>query len=187
MMLMILYQPEWLTSEILDLMKERDKCKINGKMDEYRNIRNKISTMIVKAKKEMYRNKLEEGQNDPRTIWKIFRQFGACSKMRSAEDALGIQVDEHVITNEQIIADHFNKFFINVTSKLKQQLKPSNFEKLNSYIISKVTDCVSFDIPLINCSFVTSFLSSMDGTKSTGLDCIGPRLLKMSLVFCHPE
>ena len=28
------HQPEWLTSEILDLMKERDKCKINGKIDE---------------------------------------------------------------------------------------------------------------------------------------------------------
>ena len=97
-------------------MKERDKCKINGKLDEYRNIRYKISTMIDKAKKQMYQNKLEEGQNDPRTIWKIFRQFGACSKMGSAEDVLGIKVDEHVITNEQVNADHFNKFFINVAS-----------------------------------------------------------------------
>ena len=46
---------------------------------------------------------------------------------------------------------------------------------LGHYII----DDVSFNIPLINCSFVTSFLSSMDGTKSTGLDCIAPRLLKI--------
>ena len=48
------HQPEWLTSEILDLMKERDKCKINGKLDEYRILRNKISKMIDKAKKEMF-------------------------------------------------------------------------------------------------------------------------------------
>ena len=74
------HQPEWLTSEILDLMKERDKCKINGKIDEYRILRNKISKMIDKAKKEMYQNKLEEGQDDPRTILKIFKQFGACKK-----------------------------------------------------------------------------------------------------------
>ena len=57
-------------------MKERDKCKVNAKID--RILRNKISKVIDKAKKEMHRNKLEEGQNDPRTIWKIFKQFGAC-------------------------------------------------------------------------------------------------------------
>ena len=55
------HQPEWLISEILDLLKERDKCKITGKIDEYRILRNKISKMIDKAKKEMYQNKLEEG------------------------------------------------------------------------------------------------------------------------------
>ena len=28
----------------------------------------------------MYRNKLEEGQDGPRTILKILKQFGACKK-----------------------------------------------------------------------------------------------------------
>lgn len=36
-----------------------------------------------------------------------------------------------------------------------------------------------FNIPQINCSFVTNYLSNLDATKSTGLDCIGPRLLKI--------
>ena len=65
-----------------------------------------------------------------------------------------------------MIADHFNEFFINIASNLKQPLKPSHFEKLSNFINSKLTDDVSFDIPLINCTFVTPFLSSMDGTKS---------------------
>ena len=29
----------------------------------------------------MYQSKLAEGKDDPRTIWKIFQQFGACRKM----------------------------------------------------------------------------------------------------------
>ena len=108
------HQPEWLTSEILDCMKERDKFKINGKMDEYRTLRNKISSMIANAKNEMYQNKLEEGQNDPRTIWKIFRQFGACNKKGPTESYLGIKVNENFVTNEQVVADLFNEFFVNV-------------------------------------------------------------------------
>ena len=64
-----------------------------------------------------------------------------------------------------MISDHFNEFFVNVASTVKQLLKPSNFEKkLNNFINSKLTDDVSFDIPLINCSSVTSLLSFMDGT-----------------------
>ena len=182
------HQPEWLTPEILDLMKERDKYKINGKMDEYRIVRNKITTMINKAKNEMYQNKLGEGQSDQKTIWKIFKQFGACSKRGSAENiSVDIKVDEHVITNEQVIADHFNEFFINVAANLKQPLKPSNFEKLKNYINSQVSDDVSFEIPLIMFSFVNSFLSSLDGTKSTGLDCIGPRLLKLAQNVLSPS
>ena len=59
--------------EILDLMKGRNKCKINGKMDEYRNIRNTISTMIDKAKKEMYRNKLKK---DKMTLERFGKYFG---------------------------------------------------------------------------------------------------------------
>ena len=44
--------------------------------------------MIAKVKKECIENKLEEGQDEPCTIWKIFQQFGACPKMESTENAL---------------------------------------------------------------------------------------------------
>ena len=70
------YQRDWLTPEILDCIKERDKCKVNGKMDEYRYLRNRVSTMIDTAKKDAYQTKLEEGKDDPRSIWKLFKQFG---------------------------------------------------------------------------------------------------------------
>ena len=62
------YQPEWLTTESFECMKERERCKINGKTEEYRSLRNKVSTLIDKAKRETYQNIIEDGKNDPRTI-----------------------------------------------------------------------------------------------------------------------
>ena len=50
-------------------------------------------------------------------------------KIESTENAFGIKINEQVITNEQMIADHFNEFFINIASNLKQPLKPSQFKK----------------------------------------------------------
>ena len=42
------HQPDWLTPPILDCKKELNKCKLNGKLDEFRLLRNKVSTMIEK-------------------------------------------------------------------------------------------------------------------------------------------
>ena len=36
--------------------------------------------MIDTAKKEAYQTKLEEGKDDPWSIWKLFKQFGMHKK-----------------------------------------------------------------------------------------------------------
>ena len=51
-------QPDWLTSDILDKMKERDKLKRQGKEDEYKIIRNNVPTLIQESKTETYKSKL---------------------------------------------------------------------------------------------------------------------------------
>ena len=71
--------------------------------------------------------------------------------MESTKNALGIEVDEHIITNDQVIISS-----LYMASKLKQSLKPSNFENINNFVNSKKTDGI-FDIPQIEYSFVTFF------------------------------
>lgn len=170
------YQPEWLTPEILDCMKQRNKYKINGKMDEYKYTRNKVSSMIDEAKNEVYKNKIEEGKDDPRSIWKIFRQFGTSNKTNEKDD-INIIADDNIISNDQDIANIFNEFFVNIAANLREPLKHSDFAELKHHIGSKLNRDICFDIPLTSCSFVCKYLSTLDVSKATGLDCIGPRLL----------
>ena len=47
-------QPDWLTSEILDIMNERDKCKKNGNLELYKTLRNRVSFLIRKSKQATY-------------------------------------------------------------------------------------------------------------------------------------
>ena len=56
------YQPDWLNPEILDCIKERDKCKLSVKIDEYRILRNKVSTMIKRLKRKHIKQKLRKGK-----------------------------------------------------------------------------------------------------------------------------
>ena len=61
-------QPDWLTSDILDKMKERDKLKMQGTEDEYTIMRNNITTLIQASKTETYKSKIEAGKDNPKWI-----------------------------------------------------------------------------------------------------------------------
>ena len=52
----------------MDCMKERNKCKLNDNIEEYKYLRNKVSRLIEVAKQETYQSKIEEGKSDPRSI-----------------------------------------------------------------------------------------------------------------------
>ena len=181
------YQSEWLSSEILDCMKQRNKYKLNGNISEYKQMRNKVTDLTDIAKKKTYQTKIEEGKSDPRTIWKLFKEFGLKGKGNDNENNFAIKCEDNIITAESDLAILFNNYFVNVASKLQEPIINSEFEYLNTFVESKVPNDVEFKIPLTNAAFVNTFLSNLNISKSTGLDNIGPKILKLSANIIAPS
>ena len=173
-------QPDWLTSEILDSMRERDKCKKSGNLELYKTLRNKISSLIKESKEATYKSKIDAGKNDPKSIWKIFKEFGASSKKNNNDKILGLNIDNEIVTDESVLAETFNDYFVNIASELKEPMTKPDFAKLREFVSMKIPENVTFDLPDVDENFVFKFLSTLDVSKSTGLDGIGPRLLKLS-------
>ena len=171
------HQPEWLSPEIIDSIKERNKYKINGNRNSYIFFRNKVSSMIRTAKSKM--TKIEKGKDDPRTIWKIFKEYGASHKTATNEIINGLMENDQLISDDKEMANVFNKYFVNVAAQLKGPTEKSDFKHITEFVNSKVPSNTSFSIPAINSSFVRKFLKSLDVSKATGLDCIGPEILKI--------
>ena len=96
-------------------MKERDKCKKNGNLEVYKTLRNRISIRIKESKESTYKSKIETGKNDPRSIWEIFKEFGACSKRDTNDKILGLNINNEIVTDESIFAESFNDYFVNIT------------------------------------------------------------------------
>ena len=67
--------------------------------------------------------KIEDGKNDPRSVWKLFQQCGTNKKESSNDNSFEIKVNDNIISNDQAIANAFNDFFVNIPSKLKEPIR----------------------------------------------------------------
>ena len=85
------------------------------------------------------------------------------------------------------LSELFNHYLVTVASNLKESITVSDNELLINFIQSKVPNTTEFNIPLTDLSFIRTFLSNLNVNKSTGLDNIGPRILKLSANVLAPS
>ena len=78
---------EWMDSEILDLIQQRDKLfqcfKKSGKDDDYNSfckLRNKVQREIKRAKSEFFKDKIEENKSNPKKLWQSIKELGLKNK-----------------------------------------------------------------------------------------------------------
>ncbi|MES9881523.1 MAG: reverse transcriptase family protein [Sedimenticola sp.] len=175
-------QPKWLTPDIIDAMKMRDKFKSLNNDTQYKLYRNKVIGLIKKSKKAQYTAIINENNNKPSSVWKLFKEVGA-SKRNTSSTIFALNVDGKTIESPEEIANEFNKFFVTIASKVKEPIKKSNFKKLNAFCNDRIPQDICFNIPEITNTQVEKYLKAIDVSKATGLDDIGPRLLKISAPY----
>ncbi len=89
---------------------------------------------------------------------------------------------EHKISDPVQIAETYNSSFTNIVNKyITNTSKPvPNYDKLITFIDSKVSPDALFDIPLVQEDFVLNELNSLDPNKAVGIDSLSSKLLKMA-------
>ena len=62
-----------------------------------------------------------------------------------------------------------------------------NTEKISQYVNNKIPNDTFFTIPFITPEQVTNYINKLDCSKATGLDGIGPRILKIAACAFSPS
>ena len=101
-----------------------------------------MSSRIQEAKQSVYKTKLEEGKDDPKTIWKLFKEFGANSKKGDDSGCLEIRKSDDIISNDLDLAKFFNDYFINEAANLKEPIEQCTFDGLMEHIKTKIPENV---------------------------------------------
>ena len=66
-----------------------------------RHLRKKVSMMVDSATIETYQTKVEEGNDNPRSInWKLFNQFGTSKKGNTKVNSFEIKMNNRIISDD---------------------------------------------------------------------------------------
>jgi len=104
-------QPNWLTPEIIDVMKVRDRLKYLGDEAQYKSARNIVTNLIKVSKKKHYEKLIDNSKQNPTNVWKIFKEFGCGKGKNKSTNIFTIKTNDKSFDNSKDIANEFNHFF----------------------------------------------------------------------------
>ena len=179
----------WMTSEISDLMRERDyyhrKARKSGSPDHwqsYKNSRNLVNKEIKASKSKYYINLIEESKGDSKKLWNAVNE--ASSRKCQSSNPTCIISDGVEYTNNKSIASILNKHFATIGQYLAEKLPAITPSYASSYYLSNGQH---FNILPVDESFVIKHLKSLKASKATGLDKINIKLLKDASEIIAPS
>ena len=172
---------------ITDLISKRDyhlkkakgnKCSIHWRL--YRDLRNKVTQSIKKAKSDYYTNLIiESRKSSAKNFWRAFKQTLPSTRMSSR--ITSPLADGALLTSAESVASAFSAFFVNVGKSLAEKIVPEPCP-------AKATDCHSIlSFQPISEDFVSRPIRLLKTNKATGLGKISARLLKDSVDVIIPS
>ena len=118
-------KPEWLTAEIIEIMKDRDKAlkiatKSKSPQDKKtaRQFRNFANKTIKLAKSEYLLNKLDTHKKDPKKFWQAIQEI--LSKIKSS--SLKFLTSDGTPMSDEQMSECINDFFANVGTDLANKI-----------------------------------------------------------------
>ena len=172
----------WINTEYIETARERDfnKRKFNATKDplyyeKFKCYRNRANNLNKKLKRAFYQDQLRNASNDMRKGWSILK--GLIPNKRS-NNGSNIVIDGELESDPSKIASEFNSMFSNVG---KSALDRINKESIGKKALKGLKRTQSkFTLEEVSIEFIQKELSTLNCSKSIGLDDLHPRLLKLS-------
>ena len=163
-------------------MRQRDqlhkkviKHGLSTDWNEFKRLRNMVTSINRKRRKNFFAYKLEENRGNPKAYWRTLRQILLSKSKISGTEKL--VVDEIELNDGLDIANSFNGYFTNVASTLFEN-RPS--PGIQQPVPQSQTPSKIFSLPIINEWDMFKALSTTNHTKATGTDNIPAKALKIA-------
>jgi Reverse transcriptase (RNA-dependent DNA polymerase) len=165
----------WMSSEIINMVKQRDKLFRNWKnctnllksvyRSEYKSYRNFVNKQIRRCKEQYYKQELEQSKCNVRGTWSIINELLGKTRKASADEVISKFIGK-TDTNEKIVSEFANTF-VNEVDKLVHAcdittLTCPNYQSVN----------FSMRMPTITTYDIKKIIHSLDARKQPGVEGI---------------
>lgn len=178
----------WITDYLVRLVNSKnrifkiyskDKANINLKQ-QYISLSKTVTKEIRKAKLTYYSSVIEESRGDTKKYWQIIKSITHKNRDNiTTINCSGNLVE--VLNNEELVSDSFNDYFVNITSKLRQE----NFGS-DLFVEKMVNDEVKLQNFSISYNNMLKIIGKMKNKKSYGIDGISILTIKRNLDIFAP-
>jgi hypothetical protein len=168
--------PGWMSTDIVEAMKLRDRLKKDNQFNKYKKQRNIVSELVKKAKKAHFETMIHE-QSDTAHLWRAMNSITGKGSANKASNKSNFSPDE------------FNRYFLSLTdvlhpissrqSPVSQPVSP----RLEQFCKERIPSTESFSIPDIAVHEVGALIKNLANKKSMGTDQVNAFLLKLSLPY----
>jgi len=182
----------WLDANVKQQMNTRDqllrkaqKSKSINDWNAYRRLRNFVTNLINRTKRNFFTSKLQETRSKPEQFWKIVKNVFPVKQPVSITTK-SFKIHDESITDKKTIAREFCKFFSSVASTLKKKSFPlTNF--VWRYNQPQESDVIEFTFRDVTEIEVLKHLKKLKRKCATGLDNLPSSYLKdISYVLAKP-
>ena len=176
------YGPDWMTKELIELLKDRDYFYKKAKLandDDYWNIakylRNLANISVRQAKRDQVLRELRESENDVKKFWRVIREIIPSDKAVGKQDII-LRDGGKEIEREQV-AHFINDYFINIGNVGRLQTGNNNTPHGEETLSAScnVDQCNLVDLREAE---VLKVINNINVSKSSGLDNINSTVIK---------
>ena len=176
---LLLESKPWVTQEILTYIQQKHalykRLKVYGDnsiKEQYNKVKNKVTNMLRHAEREYYKRQLEYNKSNLAKTWDTLRMI--INKKKHTKQTTTFDINGEKVSDNNIIANRFNKYFINAPKELCKQFKKQTKIPC-SYLRNKT--CESFYMRPTSEDEISKLLSNIKNS-SPGHDDIKVEILK---------
>ena len=183
----------WINPQIKQLMRKRDYHKKQAiKHDSetqwalYKAVRNKVNIDMRKAKSKYFCDRIEtcSQMKDSKNGWAWINTL--LGRKRKNANINELIINDKVISDDKIMAETFNEYFINIGMKMAAESGNQSTDTCNSERdVNPPKEYFHFSDITIDNVFIR--LQKLNTSKATGMDGIPAKILKMIASFIAPS
>ena len=163
------------------LKKKAEQSKDQSCWDDFKTARNGVNNSIKYANCKYFSDNLAASRKDPRKTWHLINELSSRQHMKKV--IADIEIGDLKISSAFEMAEAFNYHFANIGHDLARDI-PSADTVPESYLISTNA---TFSFKSCSSNEVRKLLEKLETKKSTGLDNLPSRMLKIAAGVLAPS